>query len=144
MPYLYDEASPAELARPAPFCYRARVSRVVDGDTIHVVVDLGFGQWAGLDKSNPFELRLKRIDTPETRRGSAEHRAAGRAATKFVNEWLAKAVAHDPGEKWPLLFRSRKDDDFGRYLAELWGAHDDMPLHFRLHEAGFAKEDNPA
>ena len=42
--------------------YRTKVVRVVDGDTVDVDIDLGFGVW--LRKSR---IRLLGVDTPESR-----------------------------------------------------------------------------
>lgn len=66
------------------YTYRARVERVVDGDTLDMFVDLGFRIWAKL------RVRLHSVDTPETygvKKDSDEY-ARGKAATEFVTEWL--------------------------------------------------------
>ena len=42
--------------------YRAKVKRVIDGDTVDVDVDLGFGIW-----QNNERVRIMGIDTPESR-----------------------------------------------------------------------------
>ena len=42
--------------------YRAKVIRVVDGDTVDVDIDLGFGIWQKNER-----VRIMGIDTPESR-----------------------------------------------------------------------------
>ena len=42
--------------------YKVSVSRVVDGDTVDVDVDLGFGVWLRNER-----VRLAGVDTPEIR-----------------------------------------------------------------------------
>ena len=42
--------------------YRCKVLRVVDGDTIDVDIDLGFGVWMHRER-----VRIMGIDTPESR-----------------------------------------------------------------------------
>jgi len=69
--------------------YRARLVRVVDGDTYDLTIDLG------LRVQTKARVRLRGVDTPETygvRRGSDEW-TRGRAAKDFVLEWFA---AHGP------------------------------------------------
>lgn len=105
--------------------YRAKVTRVVDGDTIDVVTDLGFG----LDMA--MRLRLLGVDAPET---TGETAAAGAAATAFTKNWL---VEHQDIDQWIFVatIKSRQDrdkaDSFGRYLAMVW----DMGKTANLNEA---------
>ena len=42
--------------------YRCKVLRVVDGDTVDVDIDLGFGVWMHKER-----VRIMGIDTPESR-----------------------------------------------------------------------------
>ena len=42
--------------------YRATIRRVVDGDTVDVDIDLGFGVWLKDER-----VRIMGIDTPESR-----------------------------------------------------------------------------
>ena len=42
--------------------YRCKILRVVDGDTVDVDIDLGFGVWMHKER-----IRLHGIDTPESR-----------------------------------------------------------------------------
>ena len=42
--------------------YKAKILRVVDGDTVDVDIDLGFGMWMHRER-----VRMMGIDTPESR-----------------------------------------------------------------------------
>ena len=55
-----------------PFVYNAILDRVVDGDTIDVVLDLGFDV-----KLHKQRVRLAGIDTPESRTRNLEEKALG-------------------------------------------------------------------
>ena len=85
--------------------YRTKVVRVVDGDTVDVDIDLGFGVW--LRKSR---IRLLGVDTPESRTRDLEEKKYGLAAKDFLISCL--------GEE-PIL-KTTKDGKgkFGRILGE--------------------------
>lgn len=135
---------------PAPFCYQARPTRVIDGDTFDCIIDLGFGLQHGHDPRNPARIRLLDVDTPELRRGSEAHRLAGRRARQFVTDWMRAAhIMVDPDldhTEWSILIRTQKDDAFGRYLATVWAVGDmDSPdLGTAITMAGLTKGDAPA
>ncbi len=90
-----SERTPADL-----FTYHAWVLRVVDGDTLRVQVDLGFG-----DRIRQY-LRLRGIDTPEI--NSAE----GKKAKAFVEKCLKPAPY--------ILLQSSRSDKYDRYLADVF------------------------
>lgn len=86
--------------------YRCVVERVVDGDTIYVLIDCAFGIYA-------YEsIRLMGIDAPEMFSGPPEERERGRASKAFL-EALAP-----PGTKC-LLRTDRDKTTFGRYVGSL-------------------------
>jgi len=60
--------------------YKAKLDRVIDGDTIDCIIDLGFN--IRLKE----RVRLKGIDTPETRTRDLEEKARGLAAKDRVVE----------------------------------------------------------
>ena len=86
--------------RPKLWTYRARIDRVVDGDTLVATVDLGF------DLRTPQRLRLRGIDTPE--RGFT----AGQRARDYVVEALT-----DAGE---VVVSTTRTDRYGRYVADVF------------------------
>jgi endonuclease YncB( thermonuclease family) len=98
--------------------YRAKPVRVVDGDTIVLLVDNGFRN------REEHSFRLLGVDTPEIFSGPAEERARGAEAKTETARWLAKAIElGGVGEEWPLVIRTQKDKQtFNRYIAEVWDA----------------------
>lgn len=63
--------------------YRCVIIRVVDGDTVDVDIDLGFGVWLRNQR-----IRLKGIDTPESRTKDLAEKAHGLAAKSRLTELL--------------------------------------------------------
>jgi micrococcal nuclease len=84
------------------YYYEGTVVRVVDGDTIDVDIDLGFG--IVLKKKR---LRFLGIDTPEKRTRNLAEKALGLKATARVQDLC--------GEK--VRFVSEELDKYGRVLA---------------------------
>jgi micrococcal nuclease len=102
------------------YVYRATVERVVDGDTIDLlveperVVDFGFGVYGKAEAMIRQRFRLYGIDTPETysvKRDSEEY-AAGMRAKERLQE-----ICNEGDQVW---IHSRKSGKFGRYLAVVW------------------------
>tara|TARA_Y100000004_G_scaffold189753_1_gene245856 strand:+ start:209 stop:643 length:435 start_codon:yes stop_codon:yes gene_type:complete len=87
--------------------YRCKIVRVVDGDTVDVDIDLGFGVW--LQKQR---VRLYGVDTPESRTRDAEEKVFGNLAKKFVEDRLPV------GSKQKLRTRLDGKGKFGRILGE--------------------------
>ena len=54
--------------------YNAKIDRVVDGDTIDVIIDLGFSVWKKM------RVRMEGINTPESRTRDLEEKKRGLAA----------------------------------------------------------------
>ena len=66
---------------PDAFVYQAELDRVVDGDTVDVVLDLGFDV-----KLHKQRVRLHGIDTPESRTRDLAEKKLGLAAKKRLQE----------------------------------------------------------
>jgi micrococcal nuclease len=108
--------------------YRVRIVRVVDGDTLHADVDLGF------DSHQLMTLRLLGIDAPEIRT------EAGRAAKQFLQGLVDRASLAG------VIVETVKDrrEKYGRYLATLRANQDrsfaDPPsFNQQLIDAGHAR-----
>ena len=88
--------------------YKCKLLRVIDGDTIDVDIDLGFGVW--LQKQR---IRLYGIDTPESRTSDDTEKVYGNAAKNFLIKWT---------EGGDLTIKTHKDakGKFGRILGEIW------------------------
>jgi micrococcal nuclease len=67
--------------------YRAKVKRVIDGDTVDVDVDLGFGIW-----QNNERVRIMGIDTPESRTRDKIEKKFGLAAKVRLKSLLGKTT----------------------------------------------------
>jgi micrococcal nuclease len=90
--------------------YKAKVINVVDGDTIDVVIDLGF------DIKYSTRVRLYGINTPETRSRNKKEKDAGLKAKCRLTELLLNS---EPG----VIIRTIKDDSvekYGRLLANIF------------------------
>jgi micrococcal nuclease len=88
--------------------YNCTVERVVDGDTIDVVLDLGF------DILYKSRVRLYGIDTPESRTRDKDEKARGKMAGAFLEE------AIEDGEK--VIIQTKLKDSrgkFGRILGDV-------------------------
>lgn len=104
--------------------YRARCTNVVDGDTVDLVIDLGFHLTATV------RVRLLGINTPEM---VGKDREKALEAKKFVQDRLL-----DVGT-WSIKAETKRDpDSFGRYLATIW--YGDKNLNQELVDAGLAVE----
>ena len=88
--------------------YNCKVKRVVDGDTVDVVIDLGF------DIHFATRVRLYGMDTPESRTRNKDEKVRGLMSKDFLKEWM---------EKDDVIIRTRKDKKgkFGRVLGEMLG-----------------------
>tara|TARA_A100001388_G_scaffold268646_1_gene244004 strand:- start:496 stop:891 length:396 start_codon:yes stop_codon:yes gene_type:complete len=89
------------------------VVKIIDGDTVDVDIDLGFGIWMHKER-----IRLLGIDTPESRTRDKEEKKYGLAAKKYLTEML-----NDEGG---IVLKTKKDAEgkFGRILGELWRTTD--------------------
>lgn len=88
------------------FDYRARIAKVVDGDTVDVDIDLGLGVHK-LER-----CRLRGLNAPELHSKNAAEKARGLAAKKRLAE-LVEGVA--------LFVITVKDEreKYGRYLVDV-------------------------
>ena len=102
---------------PCEFIYRiTAVEKVVDGDTIDAVIDLGF------DVRLSNRIRLLGIDTPESRTRDLEEKFYGKLSSAALKSWVHWAVVSDRDDI-ELQLRCPEADSrgkFGRILGELW------------------------
>jgi len=63
--------------------YRCKILRVVDGDTVDIDVDLGFGVWLHRER-----VRLQGIDTPESRTRDLTEKKFGLASKAKLKDLL--------------------------------------------------------
>ena len=97
--------------------YRCKVLKVVDGDTVDVDIDLGFGIVLKDER-----VRLMGIDTPESRTRDKVEKQFGLASKKRLKEWL-------DNKSGPILKTqiNKKGEDmkgkFGRILGDFTVYH---------------------
>ena len=105
--------------------YRARIVRVIDGDTVEAEVDLGF------HISSRMRLRLFGINAPEIK---GPTRPAGLAA----RDYLQNLIDTHTDSNHELMIRTQKDatEKYGRCLATLVAS--DVNLNEALIAAGHA------
>ncbi len=110
------------------YTYHAKVDRVVDGDTIDLVIDLGF-------KITTFQrIRLRGINTPETynvKKDSEEYQR-GMAAKEYV---INRVSQND----YQVVVETEKDvGKFGRYIGIIRFADSEVSLNDDLVAQGLA------
>ena len=89
------------------FEYNATVIKVVDGDTIDAMVDLGFGTWKKV------RIRMHGINAPESRTRNLEEKKKGLAAKARLIEMLEENENH-------FILISHGVGKFGRCLGEIY------------------------
>ena len=113
------------------YVYKAKLDRVVDGDTIDAIIDLGF------DITVHKRIRLAGINTPESRTRDLEEKKRGLAAKQALIDLLTK---HNDEEYF--IVESEKVGKYGRVLGKLHALIEDKEccLNERLIEMGHAVE----
>lgn len=98
-----------QLGDPTDFSYRVnKVTKIIDGDTIDVIIDMGFDI---LFKSR---VRLFGIDTPESRTRDKVEKKFGLMSKKYLTDRLKKANK--------ITIKTHKGEEtgkFGRILGEI-------------------------
>jgi micrococcal nuclease len=90
-----------------PFLYKCIIQRIVDGDTVDVDIDLGFGIWLRKER-----VRIAGIDTPEKRTRDKIEKVFGFAATYKAHELIPEGSA--------CIIRTRRDKagKYGRTMGD--------------------------
>ena len=113
------------------YIYRGKLDRVVDGDTIDALIDVGFDIW--LKK----RVRFQGIDAWESRTRNLEEKAKGLEAKARLIELLDK-VSNKPGF---FRIKSHGLGKYGRLLGELFIMDKDgnsISINDKLIEEGHA------
>tara|TARA_Y100001968_G_scaffold311053_1_gene332664 strand:- start:2 stop:394 length:393 start_codon:yes stop_codon:yes gene_type:complete len=85
--------------------YHCVITRIIDGDTIDVDIDLGFDCWLHRQR-----IRLYGIDTPESRTRDLEEKKYGLAAKAFVEKFIPLGST--------ALLNTKEKGKYGRYLGD--------------------------
>ncbi len=107
--------------------YVKEVTKVVDGDTIDVVIDLGF------DISFSSRVRLAGIDTPESRTADKMEKALGLESKKFLADKIKNAKT--------VVIKTEKLDSsekYGRILGWLYLDGEGNSVNNEMIEKGYA------
>ena len=116
----------AKLGDQTDFSYRVnKVTKVIDGDTIDVIIDLGF------DIMYKSRVRLFGIDTPESRTRDLVEKKFGLMSKEFLKEHLKEA------EK--IVIKTHKGEEtgkFGRILGEIFC--DNVNINQQMCDVGHA------
>tara|TARA_R110002167_G_scaffold339442_1_gene547151 strand:+ start:54 stop:398 length:345 start_codon:yes stop_codon:yes gene_type:complete len=105
------------------YTYKAKLDRVVDGDTVDAHIDLGF------DITIHKRIRLAGIDSPESRTRDLEEKARGLASKDKLIELLGDGN---------FILESKEVGKYGRVLGTL--IVEDININDTLVEEGFAVE----
>ena len=115
-------------------CYNFRVTKikkVLDGDSIDVVIDLGFELY------KKERVRVAGVDTPEKRTRNKEEKLLGIDATNWLKEKLEETIK---GED-ELIIRTElvgSTGKYGRLLGWLYVGDSDLSLNEEMIEEGYA------
>ena len=121
---------------PRKSCYNFRVTEIVkvlDGDTIDVLIDLGF------DLYKKERVRIAGVDTPEKRTRDLEEKALGLDATYWMKKQLEDTIAGDE----ELIIRTELKGGTGKYgrlLGWLYVGEDNVSLNEQMITEGYAWE----
>jgi len=102
-----------------------KINRVIDGDTVDLDIDLGFGITIS------HRVRLKDIDAAETRTKDLEEKAEGIKARL----WLEKELSR----KGEWIIDTTKEDKYGRILGTLYLVGDPVTVNERMLNEEIAK-----
>jgi micrococcal nuclease len=103
------------------------VTKVIDGDTIDVIIDLGF------DIMFASRVRLAGIDTPESRTADKKEKALGLESKKYLADRLKDAKN--------IIIKTEKMDSsekYGRILGWLYVAGEGNSINHEMIEKGYA------
>ena len=92
------------------YIYKAKLDRVVDGDTVDALIDVGFDIWFKK------RIRFKGVDTWESRTRNLEEKALGLKAKARTKELLEK-VSSKSGH---FRIKSYGLGKYGRVLADVF------------------------
>lgn len=109
------------------YTYNAKVIKVVDGDTIDALVDLGFDTWKQV------RIRMHGMNAPESRTRDLEEKKLGLAAKARLKEILKE-------NKNKFILQSHGVGKYGRCLGEIYLEGEIESVNTQLIEEGHAKE----
>jgi len=109
--------------------YSAEVLRVVDGDTVDVLIDCGFSTF------RKERVRLHGIDAPESRTRDKEEKVRGLAAKARLQELIKNT-----SKKVTIKTELDKKGKYGRILGVIWDKEKKKNFNMMLVSEGHAKK----
>ena len=109
--------------------YSAEVLRVVDGDTVDVLIDCGFSTF------RKERIRLHGIDAPESRTRDKEEKVRGLAAKARLQELIKNT-----SKKVVIKTKLDKKGKYGRILGVIWDEGKKKNFNKMLVTEGHAKK----
>jgi micrococcal nuclease len=88
------------------FEYKCVITKIIDGDTVDVDIDLGFDCWLRKQR-----IRLYGIDTPESRTRDKQEKRYGLAAKRFVENFIPVGSS--------AILKTKEKGKYGRYLGDM-------------------------
>ena len=107
--------------------YFCEVTRIVDGDTLDVDIDLGFAT-----KLTKQRIRMLGIDTPESRTRDLEEKSRGLLSKKFLYALCPVGST--------IRLRSHGKGKFGRILGEIFTPEGEVSINKQMCDEGYAVE----
>jgi micrococcal nuclease len=110
------------------YFYKGKIEKVVDGDTLDIVIDLGF------DIHYKCRVRLYGVNTPESRTKDLAEKEKGLATKKYVQDWAVSVS--------DVYIKTLKDatEKYGRILAVIYADSEmKVSLNDQLIDSGHAK-----
>ena len=107
------------------YTYNAKLLKVIDGDTIDAMIDLGFDIWTKK------RIRLYGLNAPETRTTDTEEKDRGLHSKERLN-----ALMDEYGGLFTI--KSHGVEKYGRCLGELWVGEEKINVNELLLREGLA------
>lgn len=107
--------------------YYCEVTKIIDGDTLDVDIDLGFAT-----KLTKQRIRMLGIDTPESRTRDLEEKSRGLLSKEFLINLCPV------GSK--IRLRSHGKGKFGRILGEIFTPKGEVSINKQMCDEGYAVE----
>lgn len=111
------------------YTYQAKVIKIIDGDTLDLDIDLGFGV------HRHQRIRLSNIDTPELRNSDPLIKEAAKVAKIYLEQLLPIGVM--------VKLNSTEYEKYGRALGKIWTLDKDLQpqieINSELVRLGYAK-----
>ena len=107
--------------------YYCEVTRIVDGDTLDVDIDLGFST-----KLTKQRIRMLGIDTPESRTRDLEEKVRGLLSKQYLLDTCPIGST--------IRLRSHGKGKFGRILGEIFTPEGEVSINKQMCDEGYAVE----